>query len=239
MPHTAQELLNLFENYRAEHPFNSSPGELYEPVNYILGLGGKRIRPLLTLMACDLFSGNIQEALPAAYAMELFHNFTLAHDDIMDNAGLRRGNPTVHQKFNTAQAILSGDVMLIYVYDFLCRIEKDKVVKVFELFNNSAIRVCEGQQYDMNFQTAANVSVPEYLKMIEFKTAVLLACSLKTGAIIAGADDKDANLIYDFGKNIGICFQLLDDLLDAFGDESKFGKKLAGISRRTKRHFCI
>lgn len=197
------------------------------------------MRPVLTLLGCDLFNGNIEEALPAAYAMELFHNFTLMHDDIMDNAPLRRGKPTVHEQFSAPQAILSGDVMLIYAYDFLQQLESGKHRKAMQLFNTTAIQVCQGQQYDMNFQTAADVSLREYLVMIELKTAVLLACSLKTGAVVAGADERDAHLLYDFGKNMGICFQILDDMLDAFADKEKFGKKTGGDIAENKKTYLV
>jgi geranylgeranyl diphosphate synthase type II len=231
------ELTQIFEDYRKKNAFRAVPTELYEPVRYMLDLGGKRVRPLLVLMGCDLFDGEISEALPAAYAVELFHNFTLAHDDIMDNAALRRNKPTIHQKYSTAQAILSGDVMLIYSYEYLNRLEARKFRRAVDLFNATAIRVCEGQQYDMNFQTAAEVSVREYLTMIEFKTAELLAGSLKLGAIVADASDEDAMHLFEFGKNMGICFQLFDDLLDAFGEESKVGKKIGGDIAENKKTY--
>lgn len=235
--HSRQELLEIFEAYRVKHSFDAEPAQLYDPIRYILDLGGKRIRPLLTLMGCDLFSGDMQEALPAAYAVELFHNFTLMHDDIMDNASLRRNRPTVHQKYGQAQAILSGDVMLIYAYEFLKQLRDEKFRKAVDVFNATAIRVCEGQQYDMNFSSAAEVSVKEYLRMIEFKTAELLAGSLALGAIVGNAGDEDARHLYDFGKNIGICFQLLDDLLDAFGEEGTFGKKIGGDIAQNKKTY--
>ncbi|HXH19372.1 MAG TPA: polyprenyl synthetase family protein [Chitinophagales bacterium] len=235
--HSPQQLLQLFEEYRSKHSFHYSPEELYEPIRYILDLGGKRMRPLLVLMGCDLFSGTMEDALPAAYAMELFHNFTLVHDDIMDNASLRRNKPTVHEKFGIPRAILSGDVMILYVYKFLQQLEPEKFHKVITLFNSSAIRVCEGQQYDWNFQNAREVSVKDYLKMIEFKTAALLSCSLEVGAIIADADEVDAHHLFEFGRNIGICFQLLDDLLDAFGEQGKFGKKIGGDVAQNKKTY--
>jgi len=238
--HSPQELYKLFEEYRTKHSFSFSPNELYEPIRYILDLGGKRMRPLLTLMGCDLFKGKIEDALPVAYAVELFHNFTLVHDDIMDNAHLRRNHPTVHEEFGTARAILSGDVMMIYVYEFLNHLETKKFRKAIDLFNTTAIRVCEGQQYDLNFQPAKEVSVKDYLMMIEFKTAVLLACSLKLGAIVADADETNGNDLFEFGKNMGICFQLLDDMLDAFGEESKVGKKIGGdIAQNKKTYLSI
>jgi len=235
--HSPQELLKIFEDYRIGRSFNAEPTELYEPIRYILDLGGKRIRPLLTLMGCDLFGGNIREALPAAYAVELFHNFTLVHDDIMDNASLRRSQPTVHRKYSSAQAILSGDVMLIYAYELLNQLKGDRFRKAIDVFNSTAIRVCEGQQYDLNFPAASEVSVKDYLKMIEFKTAELLAGSLVLGAIAGNAGDEDARHLYEFGKNIGICFQLLDDLLDAFGDEVTFGKKIGGDIAQNKKTY--
>jgi geranylgeranyl diphosphate synthase type II len=237
MMHSQQELLKIFESYRAKHSFNAEPKELYEPIEYILGLGGKRIRPLLTLMGCDLFRGNINEALPPACAVELFHNFTLVHDDIMDNASLRRNQPTVHQKYSSAQAILSGDVMLIYAYEFLNQLKAEKFRRAIDVFNTTAIRVCEGQQYDLNFPSASEVSVKEYLRMIEFKTAELLAGSLMLGAIVGNAGDEDARHLHEFGKNIGICFQLLDDLLDAFGEEVTFGKKIGGDIAQNKKTY--
>lgn len=231
------ELMQIFEAYRGENAFRAEPEELYEPIRYILDLGGKRVRPLLVLMGCELFDGEISAALPAAYAVELFHNFTLAHDDIMDNALLRRNKPTVHQKYNTAQAILSGDVMLIYSYKYLSHLQARKFQQAIDLFNATAIKVCEGQQYDMNFQTATEVSVREYLTMIEFKTAELLAGSLMLGAIVADAGDEDARYLFEFGKNIGICFQLLDDLLDAFGEESEVGKRIGGDIAENKKTY--
>lgn len=219
------------------HSFQFAPPELYEPMRYILSLGGKRIRPLLALMSCDMLGGSVHEALPASYALELFHTFTLMHDDIMDNASLRRGKPTVHRQFGTPRAILSGDVMLIYAYDYLSRLETVKFRRAMDLFNATAIRVCEGQQYDLNFQADEEVTVKDYLLMIECKTAALLACSLKLGAIVAGADEHDANRLYEFGKNMGICFQLLDDMLDSFGEEGKFGKKIGGDIAENKKTF--
>ncbi len=197
------------------------------------------MRPLLTLLGCDLFNGKITEALPAAYAIELFHNFTLMHDDIMDNASLRRGKQTTHEKFSVPQAILSGDVMLIYAFEYLNHLDDKKFRKATDLFNTTAIRVCEGQQYDMNFQTSSEVSIRQYLMMIEFKTAVLLACSLKLGAIVANADDENANRLFDFGKNMGVCFQILDDTLDAFADKEKFGKKTGGDIAENKKTYLL
>lgn len=236
---TPQQFLEYFEGYRQAHAFRFAPDALYNPVRYFLDLGGKRIRPVLTLLGCDIFNGSMEDALPPAYAVELFHNFTLMHDDIMDNATLRRGKQTTHEKFGIPQAVLSGDVMLIYAYEFLNHLDNARYRKAMDLFNATAIRVCEGQQYDMNFQTTADVSLPEYLTMIEFKTAVLLACSLKLGAIIAGAGESDANRLFDFGKYMGICFQILDDTLDAFAEKEKFGKKTGGDIAENKKTYLL
>ncbi len=236
---SAKELLRLFENYRSKNALKSIPDELYEPIRYILDLGGKRLRPMLTLLGCDLFEGNVKQSLPAAYAVELFHNFTLIHDDIMDNATIRRHKPTVHTRFGMPRAILSGDVALIYSYEFLNRLSPDQTHECIRLFNSTAIKVCEGQQYDMNFQLQEKVSIADYLTMIEYKTAVLLACSLKLGAIIAGAPEKDASLLYDFGRKMGICFQLMDDLLDSFGEEKKLGKIIGGDIAENKKTFLM
>ncbi|MDZ4844591.1 MAG: polyprenyl synthetase family protein [Chitinophagales bacterium] len=234
-----EQLFELFEDYRTTHAFRFSPEALYEPLRYFLDLGGKRMRPVLTLLGCDLFDGKTTEALPAAYAIELFHNFTLMHDDIMDNASLRRGKQTTHEKFSVPQAILSGDVMLIYAFEYLNHLDDKRFRKAIDLFNATAIKVCEGQQYDMNFQTSSEVALCEYLMMIEFKTAVLLACSLKLGAIVANADEENANHLFDFGKNMGICFQILDDTLDVFADKEKFGKKTGGDIAENKKTYLL
>ena len=208
--------------------FTQEPVELYEPIAYILSLGGKRIRPLLTLMACDLFGGAVEKALTPALAVETFHNFTLMHDDIMDAAPLRRGKATVHEKWNTTIALLSGDAMLVKSYQYLARVDASILNPVLDIFNDTALKVCEGQQYDMNFEQQEHVSIEAYLKMIEYKTAVLLAGALEIGAWVGGATKDDAKELYRFGKNLGIAFQLKDDLLDAFGDPEKFGKQVGG-----------
>ncbi|GIV32722.1 MAG: isoprenyl synthetase [Chitinophagales bacterium] len=234
-----ESLYRLFEDYRHKHAPSAEPDELYEPIRYILNLGGKRIRPVLTLAGCALFNGNVRHALPAAYAVELFHNFTLLHDDIMDNARLRRHKPTAHLKFGIPRAILSGDVTLIYAYKFLSQLPQKYIQPSFALFNSTAIKVCEGQQFDMNFQHRQRITISDYLKMIEYKTAVLLACSLKLGAVVADASEKDARLLYEFGRKIGICFQLMDDLLDAFGDEKKLGKTIGGDIAENKKTFLL
>ena len=216
-----------------------SPKELYDPINYILSLGGKRIRPALCLLATDLFQGDIQEAKHAALSVEVFHNFTLVHDDIMDEAPIRRGQATVHEKWNRDIAILSGDVMFVKAYELLSNLDNRHLPEVFKLFNKTAIEVCEGQQMDMNFETTDDVSIPEYIKMIELKTSVLLACSLKMGALVSDATDADANLIYEFGRNLGIAFQIQDDLLDAYGDPEKFGKRVGGDIISNKKTFLL
>ncbi|WP_435624234.1 polyprenyl synthetase family protein [Flagellimonas sp.] len=209
--------------------FNTkAPENLYEPISYILGLGGKRMRPVLTLMAVDVFNGSIEDALDAALAIEMFHNFSLVHDDIMDDAPLRRGKVTVHEKWDINTGILSGDAMLIKSYQLFEGYEPQIFKRLVSLFSQTAIEVCEGQQYDVDFETRNDVTISEYLKMIEYKTAVLVAASLKMGAIIAGANDSDADFIYDFGRDLGIAFQLQDDYLDAFGDPETFGKQVGG-----------
>lgn len=234
------ELQSLFKTYLDKNQFHQKPEGLYEPINYILSLGGKRIRPVLLLMGCNLFNDNIAQALPASFAIEVFHNFSLLHDDIMDEAPLRRGKPTVHIKYNQNTGILSGDVMLVYAYEFFLQLDdKVKVPTIIKTFNNVAIKVCEGQQYDMDFETRSDVSIDEYIKMIELKTAVLIAGGLKIGAIIGGSSDDDANHLYEFGRNIGIAFQLQDDILDTYGDPEKFGKKVGGDIVQNKKTFLV
>jgi len=217
--------------------FSKEPVELYEPINYILSLGGKRLRPALCLLSCDMFGGRIEDALDPAIGIEMFHNFTLLHDDIMDNAPIRRGKPTVHVKWDTNAAILSGDTMMALAYDFIMKAPDKVRTEVFSAFNKTAIEVCEGQQYDMNFETRDAVSLTEYIEMIRLKTAVLVAISLKIGAIIAGASGQDADTLYDFGVDIGIAFQLRDDLLDVFSNEEKFGKSKGGDILANKKTF--
>ncbi len=207
-----------------ESDFGNHPAELYDPIVYTMGLGGKRIRPTLTLLACDMFKGNIKDAMSPAIAIEVFHNFTLLHDDIMDQSPLRRNQPTVWKKWDENIAILSGDTMLIMAYDYLMKTRNDCLIDILKLFNKTATEVCQGQQYDMNFEKKPDVSIAEYIMMIRLKTAVLVASSLKTGAIIAGASEENAEKLYEFGENVGIAFQLMDDYLDVFGDQEKFGK---------------
>lgn len=215
------------------------PVNLYEPVAYALSMGGKRLRPVMVLMAYNLFDKSIERALPSALAIEVFHNFTLLHDDIMDRAEMRRNSLSVYKKYNENIAILSGDAMSIMAYNYLLKGNSPDQVAVISLFSKTALEVCEGQQFDMDFETRLDVSIPEYINMIRLKTAVLLACSLKLGALVAGAPSKTANLLYEFGLNLGIAFQLQDDLLDVFADQEKFGKKIGGDIVSNKKTFLL
>ena len=234
---TVSQYREVFVDYLKRFQADKEPLKLYEPVSYILTLKGKRLRPILTLMTADIFCDNYKPALDAALAMETFHNFSLVHDDIMDSADLRRGNKTVHTKWNISTGILSGDVMLIQAYQLFENYESKVFVELAKLFSKTAIEVCEGQQYDVNFETRDDVKGEDYLKMITQKTAVLLGASMKMGAIIAQANKQEQNKIYDFGKYLGIAFQLQDDYLDAFGDESKFGKKIGGDILENKKTY--
>ena len=219
--------------------WDRAPRELYLPIGYALESGGKRIRPALVLMACDLFGGTKDDAMGAALAVEVFHNFTLLHDDIMDNAETRRNRLTVHKKWNANTAILSGDAMMIKSYEFLENTPAHLWTKLFPIFTRTALEVCEGQQYDMNFETCEEVTLDEYFNMIRLKTAVLLGAALQLGAIIGGASDDDAQHLYDFGIAIGIAFQLKDDYLDTFGDEKSFGKRIGGDIVCGKKTFLL
>ena len=213
------------------------PNNLYEPIRYILSLGGKRLRPVLTLMATEVFDVDCEKAIPAATAVEVFHNFSLIHDDIMDDAPLRRGNETVHEKWDLNTGILSGDAMLILAYQFFENYEPAVFRDLAKLFSKTALEVCEGQQYDVDFETRDDVTIPEYLKMIECKTAVLVGAAMKMGAIVAETSTENANAIYDFGLNLGIAFQLQDDYLDAFGDPETFGKQVGGDIIENKKTY--
>ena len=217
--------------------YKREASKLTDPVKYILSIGGKRLRPVLALMACNLFSDTIDEAVLPAIGLEIFHNFTLVHDDIMDHAPVRRNFPTVHAKWDTNQAILSGDVMVFVANDCFMQAPADKLLKVFRIYNKAAIEVCIGQQLDMDYEKAAIVSQEEYLRMIELKTAVLVAASVKTGAVIGGANDKDSELLYEFGRNLGLAFQVQDDLLDVWGDTKVFGKTQGGDIVANKKTF--
>lgn len=239
---TLSQIFDRLSEYQAEHEFPADPLELYEPCNYVLSLGGKRLRPALLLMAYDLFSDSedMSSALPAAWAVELFHNFSLVHDDIMDAAPLRRGKPTVHTRWSQTTGILSGDVILIYAYDFLKQAGKPEMTRrLLDVFNRVAIEVCEGQQYDMNFEKRNDVSLEEYIRMIELKTAVLIGGALQIGALCAGASEEDAAALYDFGRHAGIAFQLQDDLLDTYGDPAKFGKQVGGDIVQNKKTYLV
>lgn len=216
---------------------NKEPKNLYEPINYILSLGGKRIRPILTLMAAEIFDSTYEKALKAATAVEVFHNFSLVHDDIMDDAPLRRGNQTVHEKWDINTGILSGDAMLILAYQYFESYEPKIFKDLAELFSKTALEVCEGQQFDVDFETRDDVSILEYLKMIEYKTAVLVGAALKMGAIVAETSKENADLIYDYGLNLGLAFQIQDDYLDAFGDPETFGKQVGGDIIENKKTF--
>ncbi len=234
------QLLDLIAAFSKENPFPTFPLELYEPCNYILTLGGKRLRPALVLMGHELFKDTSEAALPAAWAVELFHNFSLMHDDIMDAAPLRRSEPTVHNKWNTTTAILSGDVMLIFAYRFLARCgDADTVLQLLNIFNRVATEVCEGQQLDINFETRANVGIHEYIRMIELKTAVLLGAALEMGAVCANAPANDSQHLYEFGRLAGIAFQIQDDLLDTYGDPIKFGKQVCGDILQNKKTLLV
>lgn len=218
---------------------NKEPKELYIPIKYALELGGKRIRPALLLLANNLFGGKDEEAINAALAIEVFHNFTLLHDDIMDDAPLRRGKDTIYKKWGSNIAILAGDVMFVNAIELLAKSNPNKLPEVLSLFNSTAVEVCEGQQFDMNFETSQNVSIDDYLKMIELKTAVLLASSLKIGAILGGTSNENADHIYQFGKNLGVAFQLMDDILDLYGDPEKFGKQVGGDIISNKKTYLL
>jgi geranylgeranyl diphosphate synthase, type II len=237
--HTFEELSKQFtEKFATEH-FPSSPESLYEPNRYFLQLGGKRVRPVLCLMGNELFDEINKDSWNVATAIELFHNFTLIHDDIMDNAPLRRGMQTVHEKFSSSTALLAGDVMLVTAYDYLNKVSGKYVSSIISLFNKTAREVCEGQQLDMDFEKAAVVAYDEYLGMINLKTSVLLAASLKMGAILGGALERNQNLIYEFGRKLGLAFQVQDDYLDAFGDPQKFGKQVGGDIKANKKTFLL
>jgi len=232
-----EQLQLLIEQELGEINYPNSPKQLYQPIGYVLGLGGKRMRPILVLMAHQLFNDDLTKAISPALAIEVFHNFTLLHDDIMDNAPLRRGKKTVHEKWNSNVAILSGDVMMIQTYQLILKVDSDILKDVLEVFSKAATEVCEGQQWDMDFETQSDVSIPDYLKMIENKTAVLLAASLQIGGITAGASSENQNNLYHFGLNMGIAFQLQDDLLDAFGNSETFGKQVGGDIMANKKTY--
>ncbi|WP_316737555.1 polyprenyl synthetase family protein [Pedobacter aquatilis] len=233
------ELQQILETAIQDLKFPEKPKQLYDPITYIINLGGKRIRPLLVLMATELFGEDAKESIHAAMAVEVFHNFTLVHDDIMDNAPLRRGKATVHEKWSTNIAILSGDVMMVEANKNLAKVNPIFLKDVLDTFNTTAQGVCEGQTLDMEFETRDDVTIDEYINMIRLKTAVLLGGALKLGAIIANASEVDAELIYNFGENIGVAFQLQDDILDVYADPDKFGKQVGGDIIANKKTFLL
>jgi geranylgeranyl diphosphate synthase type II len=235
--HSINQYQEFIADYLESQYETKEPKNLYDPIHYILGLGGKRMRPVLTLMSAEVFDADYKKALPAALAVEVFHNFSLIHDDIMDDAPLRRGNVTVHEKWDINTGILSGDAMLILAYQYFEKYEPAIFRELAKLFSKTALEVCEGQQWDVDFETRTDVSIPDYLKMIQYKTAVLVAAAMKMGAIIAETSEENANLIYDFGLNLGLAFQLQDDYLDAFGNPETFGKQVGGDIIENKKTY--
>lgn len=222
------QILNLFENYLAQIQFPEEPEQLYKPILYSMSGGGKRIRPTLLMLACEAFGGDVQQALPAAAAVEMFHNFTLLHDDIMDNAEVRRGKPSVYASWGNNVAILSGDAMMICSYRLLSKVPSEKLASIMEIFTTTALQVCEGQQYDMDFESRQKVSVVEYMHMIELKTSVLLAGAAAIGAVLGDASEEDCRQIYRYALELGLAFQLQDDLLDSYGTQEELGKRIGG-----------
>ncbi|HWV71217.1 MAG TPA: polyprenyl synthetase family protein [Pseudosphingobacterium sp.] len=233
------DLQTIIAQALLQRDFPTEPSNLYDPIRYFLSIGGKRLRPVLTLLATDLFGEKIEKSLSAALAIEVFHNFTLMHDDIMDEAPLRRGKDTVHKKWNTNTAILSGDAMMIMSYQLLSESQTTDLSEVLHIFSKMALDVCEGQQLDMDFGNSPSVTEDDYLHMIRLKTSVLLGAALEIGALIGGANTKERNLIYEFGVNMGIAFQLQDDLLDIYGDPEKFGKQIGGDIIENKKTFLL
>lgn len=236
---TFNDILQKIEQEIAQLQFTYPPKSLYEPIEYTLALGGKRIRPALTLMACNLYTDEIDAAIKPALGLEVFHNFTLLHDDLMDEADKRRNKPTVHKVWNANTAILSGDAMLIAAYQLIGETEPESLKEILNLFTVTALEICGGQQYDMEFESRTDVAEEEYIEMIRLKTAVLLACALKMGAIVAHAPQSDAEALYQFGINIGLAFQLQDDLLDVYGDPATFGKNIGGDILCNKKTFML
>ncbi len=231
-----KKIQELFQEYQKAHSFSSlEPRALYEPLDYILSLKGKQIRPTLSLLACQLFDGVMEKALPVAFAVEVFHNFSLMHDDIMDESPLRRGMPSVHEKYGNNTAILAGDVMLLQAYEELYKLDSDLFLKLFPIFNKVAIGVCEGQQLDVDYEDRTDVSLEEYIHMIELKTSILLYGALKMGALVGNASAEQAELIGNYGRNLGIAFQIKDDWLDTFGSQAKVGKRIGGDIVQNKK----
>ena len=234
-----KELAEIVRTYFASEVFDGTPHELYEPIDYTLADGGKRIRPILMLAATDLFGGDIETARYGAIGIETFHNFTLLHDDLMDQSPIRRGKPTVYRKWSPNTAILSGDAMNILAWRYFLKTDHPRLMEILRVFEKTSMEICEGQQYDMDFEQRNNVSINEYMEMIRLKTAVLLGCALKIGALYANADKNDAELIYNFGIKIGLAFQLRDDLLDAYGDVATFGKQTGTDIRDNKKTYLL
>ncbi len=233
------EILQLINSEIDNINWSKEPKGLYEPIGYILSLGGKRVRPAVTLMACNLYSSDVMQAMKPAIGLEIFHNFTLLHDDIMDRADVRRGQPTVHKKWDDNTAILTGDVMQIEAYKWMTETPVSHLKKVLDIFSKTAAEICEGQQFDMEFESRDKVTSDDYLEMIRLKTAILIAGGCQIGALIGGADDEDAQNLYDFGNNIGLAFQLKDDLLDVYGNEASFGKKIGGDILCNKKTYML
>lgn len=236
---TSKEIQEMVKLGISEMPFDRKPEELYAPIRYVLSLGGKRLRPALMLMAYNLYKENPQEILPVAIGLETYHNYTLLHDDLMDHASVRRGNPTVHVKWDENTAILSGDTMLVMAYQYIARCADEYMPCILNLFTTTALEIGEGQQYDVDFETRNDVTEDEYIEMIRLKTSVLLACALKMGAILADAPERDAQLLYQFGEQIGLAFQLQDDYLDCYGDFEKFGKRIGGDILCNKKTYML
>jgi geranylgeranyl diphosphate synthase type II len=237
--HSIEQLQGLINKAINDTKYTEEPVELYEPISYLMQLGGKRMRPVLVLVSTELFGGQVEKALDAAIGIEIFHNFTLMHDDIMDKAPIRRGKATVHVKWNESAAILSGDVMFVEAYKLMIKVEDSILRDVLAIFSDTASGVCQGQQADMNFESRNDVSLAEYLEMIRQKTAVLLAGSMQIGALIGGAPKDQAELLYEFGENLGLAFQLQDDILDVYGDPEKFGKQVGGDILSNKKTFML
>ena len=236
---TATEIQEKVNAYIASLPYERRPKSLYDPIEYVLAAGGKRIRPSFVLMAYNLFHDDVDRILPVATALETYHNYTLLHDDLMDKADMRRGRPTVHKKWDDNTAILSGDTMLVLAYEHLAKCDTKYLKPALDLFTETALEVSEGQQFDMEFETRNDVAEEEYIEMIRLKTSVLLACALKMGAVVAGASDADANSLYAFGEKVGLAFQLQDDLLDVYGDPKVFGKAIGGDITSNKKTFML
>ena len=236
---TADEILSMVNEFLANLPYERKPKSLYEPIRYVLSMGGKRIRPTLMLLGYNLFKDNPEKILMNAVALETYHNYTLLHDDLMDNADLRRGHETVHKKWDANTAILSGDSMLVLAYERMAQCDEKHFAKVLKLFTTTALEIGEGQQFDMEFENRNDVKEEEYIEMIRLKTSVLLACALKMGAILADASDEDAENLYKFGEQIGLAFQLQDDYLDVYGDTKVFGKEIGGDITSNKKTYML